>query len=94
MTGECPNCRPGVTCAACLDASPVVAWCDPHRARPPVPASDLRALSHDDASLDAAWNGALDAIRAEGRDPAAVVRCAGEVLAAWRANPYTPEPRR
>ena len=19
MTGECPNCRPGVTCAACLD---------------------------------------------------------------------------
>ncbi len=45
-------------------------------------------------ALDAAWSGALDAIRAEGRDPDAVVQRAGEVLAAWHANPYAPEPRR
>jgi len=39
MTGECPNCRPGATCAACLDDSPVVAWCDPRGAWSPVPVS-------------------------------------------------------
>ena len=54
----------------------------------PVPARDLRALSLDDANLDAAWQGALDEIRAEGRVPDAVVRRAGEVLTAWHATPH------
>lgn len=50
---------------------------------------DLRPLGLDDASLDAAWDATLDALRAEGRDPDAVVRRAGEVLSAWHTTPHT-----
>lgn len=57
-------------------------------------AETLRLLALDAASVDAAWSGTLDAIRAEGGDPDAVVRRAGEALNAWRSNPFTPEPRR
>ena len=53
----------------------------------------LRLLALDTASVDVAWNGTLDAIRAEGRDPDAVVLRTGEVLTAWRNNTLTPEPR-
>lgn len=57
-------------------------------------AETLRLLGLDTASVDAAWSGTLDAIRAEGRDPDAVVRRTGEVLTAWRNNTFTTEPRR
>lgn len=48
----------------------------------------LRLLGLDDASTDAAMATALDELRAEGHDPDAVLRRAGEVLTAWRDNPY------
>jgi len=46
--------------------------------------NELRALGLDDASLDAAWRKVMVQLRAEGRDPDAVVECAGANLTAWR----------
>ena len=48
---------------------------------------ELLALGLDDATLDAQMRDVMARLRAEGRDPEAVVARAGEVLSAWREQP-------
>ena len=45
------------------------------------------AVGLDDASLDAAWDAAMELIRADGDDPDAMVRRAGEVLTYYHDHP-------
>jgi hypothetical protein len=71
------------------DACAWLGWTVPRTTLPGLapPDAALRHLGLDAATLDAAWQGALDEIRAEGGDPDAVVRRAGEVLSAWHDAP-------
>lgn len=48
---------------------------------------ELAALGLDDASSEAAWQWALDAIRADGGDPDAEIKRAAEALEYYRNNP-------